>query len=401
MTTLTNRQARQFLLLKHGLADKHIFTGRQGVLDFIRQAGCIQFDPVDSCGKNAELVLQSRVKGFTKSTLYDLLYAERLLVDDFDKQLSIYQVADWPYFTRHREANGTDRYRTAQVDAACARIREMIREKGPVSSSELDFPDTVDWHWGIPAKLSRAALETMYFCGELVVHHKKGTIKYYDLTEKCLPPAIAKAPDPLPDDLEHLRWRVLRRIGAVGLLWNKPSDAWLNIRGMKAAERDAVFRSLLADGSILEISVEGLKTALYCRSADEPLVERVLQKPQLKSRCELIAPLDNIMWDRKLIKALFGFDYTWEIYTPEKKRKYGYYVLPLLYGESFVGRVEAVANRKARSLTVKNIWYEDGVRRTEKLQTAVDGCLQRFAKFNNCIEIVFHERARGGQKQTG
>ena len=89
MIKLTNRQARQFLLLKHGLLGEHKFTGKQGALDFIRQAGCIQFDPVDMCGKNAELTLQSRVKKFKKEMLYDLLYKDRALFDYPDKQLSI------------------------------------------------------------------------------------------------------------------------------------------------------------------------------------------------------------------------------------------------------------------------------------------------------------------------
>ena len=166
MTHLTNRQARQFLLLKHGLADEHKFAGKQGAFDFIRQAGCIQFDPIDVCGKNPELVLQSRVKGFTKQALYDLMYTDRLLVDDYDKQLSIYPVEDWPYFARHRKSDWIFRHCTAEVEAVCTAIKETIREKGAVSSADLEHTDTVDWHWGVTAKISSAALDTMFFRGE-------------------------------------------------------------------------------------------------------------------------------------------------------------------------------------------------------------------------------------------
>lgn len=101
---MTNRQARQFILLKQGLLGEHRFIGKQGALDYVRQAGCIQFDPVDACGKNAELTLQSRVKGFTKQTLYDLLYENRNLVDFPDKNLSVFPIEDWPYFERYRRA---------------------------------------------------------------------------------------------------------------------------------------------------------------------------------------------------------------------------------------------------------------------------------------------------------
>jgi uncharacterized protein YcaQ len=173
----------------------------------------------------------------------------------------------------------------------------------------------------------------------------------------------------------------------VGLLWNKPSDAWLNIKGMTAAERGAIFNRLLADGEIVDVAVEGMSGPLYCRAEDEPLVRSVMDNPRLKPRCELIAPLDNLLWDRKLIKALFGFDYTWEIYTPAHKRKYGYYSLPLIFGERFAGRVEAVADRKARCLNVRNVWLENGVRRTKSLQAALEACLRRFAAFNDCETV--------------
>lgn len=94
---ITKKQACLFLLLKHGLIDTYKFKGKQGVLDFIKQAGCIQYDPIDVCGRSPELVLLSRVKGYQKQMLYDLLYHERKLVDYFDKNLAIFSVEDWPY----------------------------------------------------------------------------------------------------------------------------------------------------------------------------------------------------------------------------------------------------------------------------------------------------------------
>ena len=104
MITMTIQEARNFILLKQGLLGESRFTGKQGALDYVRQAGCIQFDPVDACGKNAELTLQSRVKGFTKQTLYELLYEDRKLVDYPDKNISIIPAEDWPYFERYRRA---------------------------------------------------------------------------------------------------------------------------------------------------------------------------------------------------------------------------------------------------------------------------------------------------------
>ena len=104
MVGLSKSQARRFLLLKHGLLGPYRFKGKRGALEYNRQAGCIQFDPVDVCGKNAELILHARVQGFKKSMLYALLYEDRALVDYPDKQLSIWPVEDWPYFARYRAA---------------------------------------------------------------------------------------------------------------------------------------------------------------------------------------------------------------------------------------------------------------------------------------------------------
>lgn len=397
MITLTNRQARHFMLLKHGLLGEHKFKGKQGAFDFVRQAGCIQFDPVDSCGKNAELTLQSRVKGFTKQTLYELLYNDRKLVDYPDKNLSIIPTEDWPYFERYRNAAREGGRRFKELAELEASTKDYIRANGAVGSDSLPIQGSIHWHssihwsgnWSGDTNASRAVLEQLYSTGELIIHHKKGSRKYYDLTHKYLPARLLDIPDPLPDEFEHQKWRVLRRIGAVGLLWNRPSDAWLNIGGLKTPQRTEAFKELLDEGKILQVKADGLKDLFFCQAEDLFLIETVLQTDTFKPRCELIAPLDCMMWDRKLIRALFGFEYTWEIYTPADKRKYGFYVLPLLYSGSFIGRVEAVADTKNSTLVVKNIWYENGIRQTKKLQTAVNGCIKRFAKFNECDVIDF------------
>ncbi|MDD4745618.1 MAG: crosslink repair DNA glycosylase YcaQ family protein, partial [Eubacteriales bacterium] len=170
---ITNQQARRFLLLKHGLIGPYRFCGKQGILDFIGQAGCIQFDPVDTCGKNAELVLQSRVKDFRKDQLYDLLYTDRALFDYFDKNLAILRTEDWPHCCRIRVSYREGCRSHREVDAVRATIIERIREQGPVCSADLEFDTKVAWFWQ-DTRLSRAALETLYFRGDLVVHHKEG-----------------------------------------------------------------------------------------------------------------------------------------------------------------------------------------------------------------------------------
>lgn len=389
---LTNRQARQFILVKQGLLGDYKFSGKEGVLEFVHQAGCIQFDPIDVCGKNAELVLQSRIKGFTKSMLYELLYEDRKLLDYYDKNLAIVAIEDWPYLERIREFFRKKSRSNEEVDKIADEIKQIIQEKGPVSSKDIGYDEKVDWYWS-STKLARAALETLYFRGELIVHHKIGTNKYYALAKDYIPGELLMAKDPKEQELEHLKWRVLRRISAVGLLWNKPSDAFLFIWNMNAKVRDQVFTELLLEGKITEVCVEGCKESFYSISQDLPLLHEVLGSSKLKSRTELIAPLDNMLWDRKIIKALFDFDYKWEIYTPKEKRKYGYYVLPILSGDRFIGRCEVVKTVNKKELEVVHIWLEEGVKPTKKLQEELDRCLRRFMKFHELEEIVYLDHA--------
>ena len=131
--------------------------------------------------------------------------------------------------------------------------------------------------------------------------------------------------------------------------------------------------------------VESVRVVHY-RVEDEELMKQVLQgDADLKPRMSFIAPLDPLMWDKALIKALWDFQYSWEIYTPAVKRKYGYYTLPILYGDKFVGRIEAIPDRKEGILRVKGLWWEDGIRQTKKLSAALERTLKNFAKFNDCI----------------
>jgi hypothetical protein len=392
MLTITNEQARQFILLRQGLLGNYRFIGKDGAWQYIRQAGCIQFDPVDVCGRNAELTLQSRVKNFRKKMLEDLLYRDRLLVDYSDKELSIWPSEDWPHFARYRETSRNHGRGFPGIPELAEEAVAWIRKHGPVSSDTLPIEGTIFWHssmhwsghWHKDSPAARSVLEQLYTDGVLLIHHKSGSRKYYDLADKYLPAELLSAPDPCPEEDAWLCWRVKRRIGAVGLLWNRRSDAWLGI-SMTTEQREAAFDRLEKEGAVLPVQVDGLRFPLYMLSEDLPLMDSV-RSGQLRPRprLEFLAPLDPMLWDRKLIEALWGYQYSWEIYTPVVKRKYGYYVLPMLYGDRLIGRIEPKADRKTKTLTVQHVWLEPGIRGTKALNGRIDRAVQRFAGFNDC-----------------
>jgi uncharacterized protein YcaQ len=198
--TITKQQARRCILAHQGLWPPYELGGKTGVLDYIRRVGCIQFDPLNIVGRHPELVLQARVVGFQPAMLEELLYEDRRLVDGWDKMMSIYCVEDWPYFRRRREHARRHLGRSPDaVRSALPLVRQALEERGPLSSIDLDFNRTVDWSW-VPTRLSRAALESMYWAGELIIHHKVNTRKVYDFVGRHISEDLLSAPDPNETD---------------------------------------------------------------------------------------------------------------------------------------------------------------------------------------------------------
>lgn len=392
---LTKRQARIFILSHQGLYPPRKLKGKAGILSHIRKVGCIQFDPLNIVGHNQELVLQSRVGGFKPSMLQELLYKHRSLLDGWDKQMSIYIMEDWPYFSRYRR-QCLERLSDSSRPAAAIlpQVRKELEERGPLSSLELDFDHTVDWAWG-PTRAARATLESMYFWGELIIHHKVHTRKVYDFAHRHLSKELLNVPDPNGTEQEYRDWHVHRRIGGIGLLWGRSGDAWLAIPGVKSRERAESLERLLRQGRLAEVQVEGVEAPFYIRSEDIPCLEESLSTAEQKPRASILAPLDNLLWDRKQLSELFGFDYRWEVYKPVTVRDFGYYVLPVLYGDKFIARFEPGRDKKNRALVIKNWWWEPGVKPVKAMQKELEACFNDFLRFLNAERIIAPESMRG------
>ncbi len=379
--SLTREQAKRYLLTYHGLLGDFRYEGKDGILSFITRVGSIQYDPLNVVGTNPELVLQSRIPGFHPSQLWELLYEDRELLDYWDKNMCIFPVEDWPFFSRYRaKLRGWCDSNPEAVD----RVRGEISERGVLCSGDLQYDEKVNWPWG-PTRLSRAALEGMYHAGQLVIHHKTKTRKYYDFTERVLPQELYGLPDPFPSDEAYYEWHVLRRIGSVGMLWNRPSDAWLGIMDMKTAQRNGAFARLQQQEKIVEVNVDGIQPPLYLRSQDLGLLNQVLagepDHGDTDARVSILAPLDNLLWDRNLIQQLFDFEYRWEVYKPAAERKYGYYVLPVLYGDNIVARFEPDKHRNRAPLSIKGWWWEQPGSVTEAMTKSAQAGLERFAAY--------------------
>lgn len=390
---ITKDQAKLFMLTYQNLRPPYSLRDKKGILSHISHVGCIQFDPLNIVGHNQELVLQSRIAGFKPYMLQDLLYKDRELLDGWDKVMSIYCTEDWPYFRRFRESfmhhMGSDK---DVILSILPDIRKAINERGPLSSIELGFDQTVDWPWA-PTRLSRAALESMYFRGELIIHHKVHTRKVYDFASRHIPEGLLNASDPNETEEQYQDWYVLRRIGGVGLLWDKSGEAWLGNSKIKSKERKAAIARLLQQEKLMEVYVEGMDYPLYMRSQDKPCLDRVLESNSSIPYAAIIAPLDNLLWDRRLISELFSFDYCWEVYKPENERRYGYYVLPVLHNDKFIARFEPGWEKKSNTLIIKNWWWEDGIKQSKGMRRDLIRCFKRFSDYLDADKICVEDSA--------
>ena len=388
---ISNQQARRFLLAHHRLWPPRRLKGAAGITEYVRHVNCIQYDPINLVGQNPHLLLQSRIRDYRPEMLDSLLYEKRALLDGLDKVMSIYPIEDWPYFARHRQHYSQRTYPAEYVSQARSLRKDVLQEiseRGPLSSLDIDINEAVDWSWGT-TKAGRAALEMLFLDGEIVVHHRVGTRRYFELAERMVPTKIF-ASQKLHKDLEAYQdWHVLRRVGGLGLSHPGAGEQWGGMLGMKSGERKAALQRLVEKDELVLVGIDGLEShSFYMRQHDLAQLEKVSKGRQPKSGAAIIAALDNFMWDRKLINMIFDFEYVWEVYKPAAKRKYGYYVLPIVYGDRFVARFEPGFDRKTGAFSIQNWWWESGVdtANTAMLE-ALRTCIAAFTKYLGAKEV--------------
>jgi uncharacterized protein YcaQ len=381
--TLSKAHARRFLLAHQRLRPARQLSGKTGIMEFVAHVGCIQFDPINVVGCNPDLVLQSRIVDYAPSLLEELLYTDHQLIDGFDKVASIYQASDWPYFTRRRNYTRDRHGAPSNPPMRIAPdVLEAIREQGPLSSIDLKHSETIDWRWGNKTRISRACLELLYEMGDLVVDHRIGTRRVFNLAERALPAQLLSARDPNSMEKEYQDWHVLRRVGGLGLANPSAAQYWQGILGVNGKIRRQVLSRLVQQGDLTAVAIEGVESrTLFIRTADLTTLEATRDEIPVEPIAAIVGPLDNLMWDRDLLRWAFEFDYVWEVYKPAAQRKYGYYVLPVLYGDRFVARFDPAFDRETHQLSIRNWWWEDGIEPDEEMMAAVRSCLNQFARY--------------------
>ncbi len=395
---ITKAQLRLFIVYYQGLIESDQQTSELSPFDaveaLIKQIGCIQYDPLNVVGKNPDLVLQARIPGYKQGDIDYLLYEKRSLVDAWDKMMSIYSSEDLPKFKRLRdrkaiEVENTLKYRGSEAATECTKLAiDIITERGPLLASQIDFGNTTKGVWG-HGKLSSATLDYLFNIGKLGIHSKRNTQKVYDLIENLQGVDLLGIVDPFESEESFVKWYVKRRIGGIGAYWAKSGGGWLGHFIGNAAIRRRLIAEMVEEGSLIKLHVTDMKEPFYMRTEDRPILEASLKLDveKTKTTVKFIAPLDNLLWDRGLVKRLFDFDYVWEVYKPIRDRKHGYYVLPVLYGDKIIARFEPNLYRKGGPFTIDRWWWEAEVVVDDVILEACKQGILKFAEYLEATEI--------------
>jgi hypothetical protein len=243
-------------------------------------------------------------------------------------------------------------------------VLEAIRARGPLAARDFmddDDRTPMEYGWGTTRR-SQVALQTLLRRGFLMVHHREGTQRFYELTERMLPPDVDVTPVSEAERELHFAQRDVTYAGLA-----------MGIGGIKPA---------VAAGDAVPVAVEGVPATFYIAPVHLEQLASIAPVTEAERRAVILAPLDPFVWDRRRLAALWGFDYTWEVYVPAAKRKYGPYTLPVLWGDRFVARLDPSLDRKNRVLRVRNLWFEDNAPRDPQLFTDLAAEIARFATFH-------------------
>jgi uncharacterized protein len=380
---VTAEAARRFLVARHFLAPaRSLEGGPDAVLEVFRKLGSIQFDPLAVAGRSHDLVLHTRVGDYDPDWC-DALYERREIFEAHNKGLSLVPSSEFPWF-RARLSRSAQQVLAENAEVA-ERVLERIRAQGPLSS--LDFErergPTTDW-FGMPTNAVRAVLEAYAVTGVLGLARRDGNRRYYDLIERLLPADVLARDLPLREQLRH---RLLSRYRAHGLLGVGGADIFGGLGAAKpdprwpeSPGRNALRAELVELGELVPVEVEGVRGKRLVIREDVRLLEA---PPEPPPSVAFLPPFDPLVWDRGLLGSLFGFDYVWELFLPPAKRRWGWYVLPIVFGDRFVGRIEPRIDRDGARVEVLGVWWEDGFapRHAEGFVDAMRDALGAYLRF--------------------
>lgn len=390
---LSNPIARRLFLHRHGLGTAPSGSGRGADLQgLVHDLGFVQVDSVNTVARAHDMILFSRRQGYRPASLGYLLERKRALFEHWTHDASVIPVAFFPHW-RIKFARDRDRLRAAWDSGTRAgyekeldTLRDHITRHGPVTSADVGPEEQRGsggwWEW----HPSKAALEYLWRSGELAICKRRGFRKHYDLTERVIPAENLRA---RPSVEETIDWACSAALDRLGMATSGELAAFWAL--ISPDEAKSWTQAALAEGRIIEIDIA---------CVNDPRPRRVFARPDLpdlahalppipSGRVRILSPFDPALRNRNRTERLFGFHYRIEIFVPEHRRKYGYYVFPVLQGDRLIGRIDMKCDRSCSALDVTAFWPERGVQTGRLRLQALRIEIGRIARFTGCENVRF------------
>ena len=394
---IDNRTARRLFLARQGLAfPPHRKLSDAGLMDLIEHLGFVQLDSIQTVERAHHMILFARNQTYRHKQLHRLIERDAALFENWTHDASVIPSRFFPYWKRRfarEEARLRERFRRwrgGDFEAELDNVLAHVRDNGPVLARELGNDDDAtpktsggwwDWH------PSKTALEFLWRSGKLAVKARDGFQKVYDLTERTLPPAHLEPEFSAAETVDWACRTALARLGVAtageiaafwGLVTPAEAKAWCQARAGDELEEVAV-----------ESAAGDRPRAAFVFAAADPCREL----PAAPKRLRVLSPFDPLIRDRKRSERIFGFHYRIEVFVPAAKRKYGYYVFPLLEGERLIGRIDMKHERDSGILRVKGLWLEPKLRLSRARGDRLEAELERQRRFTGAERVVFEDGA--------
>ena len=395
---ISRQTARRFVLGKQGLWPGRRWKGKKGTAQAIHACEAVQLDPLNIIARSQDLVLHSRVLDYKPEYLYQVAYGDREFFD-YGGWLAMYPMSNLPYYRFHMERRARDAYVKHFVpehQVVLDQVRAELRERGPLGNRNFDGKRLERQSYR-GRKESSVALFDMWLSGELMIHHREGFERVYDFRENIAP----KEYDYVASEKAAEEFFFRKAISFMGLYREPLLKSALGYdvrRNYSRTEITQLIETWLEAGKACRVQIEGGRDIYLVLREDIPLLNSLEKgktpknwKPKNTTTLEevtFLAPLD-IVSARGRAKKLFDFEYIWEVYTPAPKRRWGYYVLPILYGDDLVARLDPRLDRTTMTLEIKGFWHEDDapVKDSEFVNALAKG-LMRFVRFLDAKKIT-------------
>jgi len=408
---ISQQTARRFVLGKQGLWPGRRWQGKKGTAQAIRNCEAVQLDPLIVIARSQDIVLHSRVLDYKPEYLYNVAYDERQFFD-YGGWLAMYPMSDLPYWRYHMEQRAHGAYVKRHVPNGHKEVMEFVRSelrtRGPLGNRDFDGKRLASQSYR-GRKETSVALYDMWLSGDLMMHHREGFDRVYDFRENIAPEKY----DYIASEKETEEFFARKAVSFVGLKREATMRADLNYhlrREYSKAEVADLVERWIESGMMRQVQVEGGCDNYLVLTEDVKVLNMIAKgkvpkgwNPKETSTLEevtFLAPLD-IVSARGRAKKLFDFEYKWEVYTPVHQRRWGYYVLPILYGDDLVARLDPKLDRTTMTLAIKGFWHEDDAPiKDADFANALAKGLIRFAKFVGAEKINLDTINPAGLKRT-